>query len=252
VTAAPSRSVTVDWADGVATVTLRRAPANALDVATAADLARALRQTEEAAARVLTGAGRIFCAGADRDHMARAARDGSLTEFVAQLLAEVHLAVRLLAAGPVTVAALNGSAVGGGLGLALACDQRIAVDDARLRAGFAALGLTPDSGVSYFLPRLVAPRVARTMVLSDTALSAGDALAEGLVDGVVTGDRLAQTAHDRARELARLTPATLQAARGLYADPAELAGHLEMELRRILTAGEHPAARRRVAASGHD
>jgi 2-(1,2-epoxy-1,2-dihydrophenyl)acetyl-CoA isomerase len=249
---APSPSVRVDWADDVATVTLRRAPANALDIATANDLVSALQQTEDAAARVLTGEGRIFCAGADRDCMAGAARDGSLGEFVEQLLAEVHLAVRLLAAGPVTVAALNGSAVGGGLGLALACDQRIAVDGTRLLAGFAALGLSPDSGVSYFLPRLAAPRVARAIVLNDTAFGAGDALAEGLVDGVVTDDCLAKSAHDRACELARLTPATLRAARGLYADPAELAAHLDMELRQIVKASEHPAALRRLAASGHD
>jgi len=178
--------VLVERADGIATVILNRPDRlNALDTALCDALIAALRAvTGDPAVRVviLTGAGRAFCAGADLGVLDR---DGD-----ALVTAGKEVALLLRDASQPVIAAVNGPAAGGGASLALACDYRIATGDAAIGQVFPTLGLGPDWGGSYFLPRLVRPSVALELVWSARMASAAEALALGLYDRVVPGERL--------------------------------------------------------------
>jgi 2-(1,2-epoxy-1,2-dihydrophenyl)acetyl-CoA isomerase len=158
---------------------------------------------------VLTGAGRSFCAGGDvslfRDAWVTD-RDGMVAALrrLTGVLNEAILSLRRVRY-PV-IAAINGPAVGAGLGLALACDLRIASERASLMFGYGRLGACPDAGTSYFLPRLVGAGRALELLLEDGRLRAPRALQEGLVTEVVPHDELMTVALARAARLARAAP----------------------------------------------
>jgi 2-(1,2-epoxy-1,2-dihydrophenyl)acetyl-CoA isomerase len=140
-------------ADGVFTITLNRPEVlNALTAATLGAVARALREARAAEVRavVLTGAGRGFCVGQD---LAEADEIDDLGDHLRRHYHPVLLGLRALEK-PV-VAAVNGVAAGAGLSLACACDLRVAVPEATFVPAFGAIGLVPDSGLSWTLPRLV-------------------------------------------------------------------------------------------------
>ena len=143
-----------------AVVTLsEEASSNAFDAvsmaAISAELTR-LMDDSEIRSIVITGSGRVFCAGADIQSFKSAIEDGTAADLVATLTGILHpLLVRMRADPTVIVAAMNGAAAGGGLGLALACDVRIASTKARLASAFFRLGLSPDGGTTWLLPRLV-------------------------------------------------------------------------------------------------
>src|SRR5258705_257363 len=119
---------------------------------------------------VLTGAGRAFSAGGDIRHMVGLKQRGADFGEIESLLAAGAAAIRRLAALPIpTVAVVNGAAAGAGLNLALACDLRLASDQATFGETFARVGLHPDWGGTYFLPRLVGlPRALEMCWLGDT------------------------------------------------------------------------------------
>lgn len=188
--------------DGVLTLTLNRP--EALNALTRALLA-ALRESLAEAARddavravVLTGEGRGFCTGQDLSDIEP---NASLSEMVA---ASYNPVVRTLAAldKPV-IAAVNGAAAGAGLSLALACDLRIAADNASFVTAFTRIGLVMDSGMSYFLPRLVGWPKAFELLAFSPRLSAQEALACGLVDKVVPLEQVRQEAQALAAQLAQ-------------------------------------------------
>lgn len=165
--------------------------ANAINAATGRALYETFKQVEtdgDIRAVVLTGAGRAFCAGQDlRDEeaMASAAHLGNTVR------ERYNILIAKMQALPMPViAAVNGAAAGAGFGLALACDLRIASADAKFTMAFSKIGLAPDSGTSYFLPRLVG--VAKALELAWTAdvLTAQQALELGVVNQVVPGDQL--------------------------------------------------------------
>lgn len=178
--------VLVEQAEGIATVTLNRPDRlNALDTALCDALIVQLEQVAgDPAVRVVivTGTGRAFCAGADLGVLAR---DGE-----ALVAAGKRVALLLRDAPQPVIAAVNGPAAGGGANLALACDYRIAGGDATIGQVFPRLGLGPDWGGSYFLPRLVRPSVALELVWSGRMVPAAEALALGLYDRVVPGEQL--------------------------------------------------------------
>lgn len=196
----------------VATLTLDRPAAlNALTVPMKGALLDAL--TSIAAKRavravILTGAGRAFCAGqdlAERDDPAAAPLDVELRE-------RYHPIVRTLRAmdQPV-IAAVNGVAAGAGASLAFACDLRISSDEARFVLAFGRIGLVPDSGATWFLPRFLgAARAAELAMLGDP-VAAADALRLGLVSRVVPGDALLDEARSMADRLAAAAPGALAA-----------------------------------------
>ena len=195
----------VDRAGAVATITLDRPHAyNALT----ADLLESLLVTLHALERdpaigaiVLTGAGNGFCAGqALNDARMLAAGIGSIGTAVAERYNPVILA--LLQSVKPTVAAINGVVTGAGLGIALACDLRIAADDAAFSTGFAKIGLAVDAGVSVLLPRIVGYGRALELTLLGERFDAAHAHAIGLIAKVVPRDQLARAAGDLAAHLA--------------------------------------------------
>lgn len=167
-----------------------------------------------ARALVLTGAGRAFCAGGDVRHMAslRGREDGG-TE-LGRLLEAGARVIRRLATLPIpTLAAVNGVAAGAGMNLALACDLRIASDQASFAESFVRIGLHPDWGGTYFLPRLVGDAKARELCWLGDPVDAAEALRIGLVSRVVPDDRLMDETRALARRLASAPAASVRLTR---------------------------------------
>jgi 2-(1,2-epoxy-1,2-dihydrophenyl)acetyl-CoA isomerase len=206
----------------VATVTLNRPDTlNAFTVGMVDELCDALRLvTGSTAVRcvVLTGAGRAFCAGADlgvlQDIHDR--KDEALARRLVDGSRAVH---RLIREAPQPVlAALNGVAAGGGANLALGCDLRIAADTARIGQVFARLGLHPDWGGTFFLPRMVGTARAMELFLSAELVEAARLLELGLVNRVVPAADLAAEARAWAERIAAAPPLAVRLMkRGVYA-----------------------------------
>jgi enoyl-CoA hydratase/carnithine racemase len=139
---------------------------------------------------VITGAGKGFCAGGDVDFMAQLRQEQNTAKFASMIAAarQVVLSIRQLPF-PV-IAMVNGVAAGAGLNLALACDIRLAADTARFSQAFAKIGLHPDWGGSFFLPRLIGTAKACELIFTGDLIDAATALQIGLVNQVVAADQL--------------------------------------------------------------
>jgi len=194
----------------VATLTLDRPAAlNALTVPVKVALRDALESLavdRSVRAVILTGAGRAFCAG--QDLAEREEPDAAPLEVeVRERYNPIIRALRSM--GQPVIAAVNGVAAGAGASLALACDLRIAAEEARFVLAFGRIGLVPDSGATWFLPRLVGPAKAAELALLGDALDAAEALRLGLVSRVVPGDQLMPEARALADRLAEAAPLAL-------------------------------------------
>ncbi len=197
----------LEIADGVATVTLDRPEAlNALTVPLKEELRAAfdaLATDDAVRAIVLTGAGRAFCAGQDlRERLEPNALP--LADEIRARYNPLLLAMRRLPK-PI-VAAVNGIAAGAGASLAFACDIRIAADTASFLLAFGRVGLIPDTGATWLLPRLVGASKAAELALISEPLSAADAERFGLVARVVPAADLAARAQAVAERLATGAP----------------------------------------------
>lgn len=193
--------------EGVASITLNRPRAlNALNREMIEGLLEAVKQTasdREVKVLLLRGSGRAFCLGADISEF-RQAPEQSRRGNLEALLAKSQEIIRLLNGMPKpTVAVINGFATGLGLDLALACDLRIAADRAKLGEAFVSLGLIPDGGGTFFLPRLVGLAKAAEMIFTGEPLSAGEAERIGLINQVVPLPELEKSARQLAAKLAR-------------------------------------------------
>jgi 2-(1,2-epoxy-1,2-dihydrophenyl)acetyl-CoA isomerase len=207
---APPPTVRVDVADEIATITLERPDAlNALTGPMLADLLAAFHRVgRDRAIRavILTGAGRAFCAGQDLKE--RLAPDAPpLAVVVRERYNPIIAAMRAL--DQPIVGAVNGVAAGAGASLAFACDVRVAAETASFALAFGRIGLVPDSGATWFLPRLIGPAKAAELALTGATLSAADAERFGLVAKVVPPEALADAARDIAGRLAALAPLAL-------------------------------------------
>lgn len=190
---------------GVLTLTLNRPQAlNALT----REMTGAIRDGIEGAARdqavgavIITGAGRAFSAGADLNDVAarRAAGERDLGDDLRSHYAPMIRAIR--ACPKPVIAALNGTAAGAGLSLALACDLRIAAAGISLIVVFVRVGLVPDAGSLFFLTRMLGLSKATELALSGDPLTVEDAHALGLVAAVVPPEQLMAAAMERARRL---------------------------------------------------
>jgi 2-(1,2-epoxy-1,2-dihydrophenyl)acetyl-CoA isomerase len=193
-----------------------------------------------ARALVLTGAGRLFSAGGDVEQFRSGLDD--LQAFAAGMrrdIARLHHAIAELARIPYPViAALNGHAIGAGLGLALACDMRVMSQRAKLMFAYGRLGASPDAGTSYFLPRIVGPARATELLLEEPILRAPEALAAGLVTEVAAPGEVVGAARQRAERLAAMSPNFLRNIKRLTgASPGlGLLEHLEAERHAIADA----------------
>ncbi len=198
-------AIRYDVDGAVATVTIDRPEAmNACDVAVRRGLREAFEQAGSdpgVRAVVLTGTGRAFCVGQDLKELEPLYASGSAA--LGGFVAEFNAAVRALRALPKpTIAAVNGAAAGAGLSFALACDFRIASERASFVTAFTKIGLVPDTGQSWTLPRLVGTTKAMELLAFSEPVSAPDALAMGLVTRVVPAESLAAAAASFAAELA--------------------------------------------------
>jgi enoyl-CoA hydratase/carnithine racemase len=175
--------VRIDTEGGVATIRIDRPPANALAHAVSVELSEAagiVTRDEAVRAVVVWGGERIFAAGADIKAMV-----GYGPEEIAVDVGALEQACRDLEAIPkVTIAAINGFALGGGLEVALACDFRFAAQDARLGLPEIKLGIIPGSGGTQRLPRLIGLAKARDLIYTGRQVPAGEALDIGLADRV--------------------------------------------------------------------
>ena len=237
----------------LALLTLNRPQAgNTVNMALAQSLSQAVDAAiADPAVRclVLTGAGKLFCGGGDIG--AFAAAGGDAGAFLFDLANALHLAVRALAASPKPLVTLiNGPAAGAGLSLAIAGDVVLAADTAHFTAAYGAVGLTPDGGMSWLLPRLVGLRRAQEIILANRRIPAEEAAAIGLVTRVVPGESLMAEGLAAAQALADGPVGALGGARALLAQSlyTDLATQLDREAARIAEAGSGPEAAEGIAA----
>lgn len=203
---------------GIATLTLDRPEAlNALTIplkVALLDALEAVAADRTIRAVILTGAGRAFCAGQDLAERA----DPDAPPLDVELRDRYEPIVRAMVAlhQPI-IAAINGVAAGAGASLALACDLRIAAESARFVLAFGRIGLVPDSGATWFLPRIVGSARAAEMALLNAPIDSAEALRIGLVSRVVTDADLLARAREMATTLSEGPPLAIAATKGLLA-----------------------------------
>ncbi len=246
-------AVRFEVADHVARVTLNRPDAaNALNMEMAQELMRvAIRCEEDAAVRavLVTGSGPMFCAGGDLKSFA--AQGDALPGHLKELTTYLHAAVsRFVRMEPPVVAAVNGVAAGAGMSLACACDLILAAESARFTMAYTRAGLAPDGSSTYFLPRIVGPRRALELALTNRALSAQEAFEWGLLTRVVPDAALAAEAEALAAELAAGATRALGAAKRLVQScwSETLEGQMELESRAISDTGRTLDSREGIGA----
>lgn len=195
----------------VATVTLNRPDKlNAFTGTMREDLLDALRTCEnDADVRVviLTGAGRAFCAGGDVEYMSGLQKSGDVESFRKLLDAGRDVILQIATTSKPVIAAINGVAAGAGCNLALACDYRIAAENAKLSESFVKIGLHPDWGGTWLLPRLVGRSRALEILMTGRMVDAQEALSIGMVDRIAY-DAVAE-AEGFAKTLAAAPPIAL-------------------------------------------
>ncbi len=173
------------------------------------DLLAALRDAAgDRACRVVivTGAGRAFCAGGDVDAMYHLQQAGNVDDFRKLLDTGRAIVTQIAEMAKPVIASVNGVAAGAGCNLALACDYRIASQSATLGETFVRIGLHPDWGGTWFLPRLVGPGRALELLATGRMVDAAEALSIGLVDRVVPAAELTAQTTALARSIAQGPP----------------------------------------------
>lgn len=212
-----SEHIQVAETEGIATITLNRPDKlNAFIGHMRRDLAEALEHAgsdRNVRVVIITGAGRAFCAGGDVAFMAELMQRRDAEEFSRILGAgrRVILAIRQMTK-PV-IASINGPASGAGFNLALACDLRIAANTATFSQSFAKVGLHPDWGGTYFLPRLVTPNKACELFFLGESIDANEAARLGIVNQVVAPEELENSTMQLAQRLRAAPPIALAAAK---------------------------------------
>ncbi len=211
--------VKVETEGGVGWIRLNRPEKmNAIGALTRKQLGEAIKQAErDDAVRVvvLTGSGRAFCSGADVTEMAQEGAGMRTPEDVGNVLRTEYMPMltRLRTMPKPVIAAMNGPAVGIGASYALACDIRIAVPEAYLLEAFINIGLAPDGGVSWLLPRLAGTGVAYEMFFTGKPLQAVDAQRLGVINRLVPAEKLEDEVRELAGQLAAQPKGALAAAK---------------------------------------
>lgn len=228
----------------VAVITLNRPESlNALTLAVAGEFKTAVAEALSQGARavVLTGAGRAFCAGGDLREMQKiASQNGRVEAFFDEPLRELNDCIMLIRSTPLPfIAAVNGAASGGGCNLALACDLVIAAEGAKFNQAFIKIGLVPDCGGTFILPRLVGWRRATQLMMTGEVITAQQALAMGMINAVVSDDQLIAQAMALAEGLAQAPTASIGRIKELLEASAknDYVGQLELEREAQLKSG---------------
>jgi enoyl-CoA hydratase len=223
--------VTLDISDdGVGTILLSRPPVNALSAQVSQEIGAAVESAtddERVRAVVVWGGEKVFAAGADVKEM-RELDAEAMGDYIEKFQGVFTQLARL---PKITVAAINGYALGGGCELALACDFRVCAEDSRLGQPEILLGVIPGAGGTQRLPRLIGIARAKDLVFSGRMVTAEEALRLGLVDEVVPPGEVAEAAHKRAKRFAVGPPLALTAAKQAIDDglQADLDAGLKME-----------------------
>ncbi|MCK4784762.1 MAG: enoyl-CoA hydratase/isomerase family protein [Desulfobacteraceae bacterium] len=211
-----TQNVLVNVQDHVANVTLNRPHSlNALNDGLKYGLIDALQKLdkdESTRAIILTGTGKAFCAGGDIQGFKKRyndfkARDGC-PEYYSNILGETILNI----SKPI-IAAINGPAIGGGLSIAIACDIRIASENAVFSAAYLLVGATPEIGSSYILPRLIGLGKASELVFTGKKIDSSEAEKIGLVNKVVPEAELKKATYEIAKKIASLSPVAVRLAK---------------------------------------
>lgn len=208
-------SLRVDCDDQVAVVVLNRPDKlNAIDRHLHGEMMAAcaeLRDDDSVRVVIFTGEGRGFCSGADltgaRPNEEDASRGERLDEY--NWVGRQALMVYRDLNKP-TIAAVNGVAAGAGMGLALACDMRVGCENTRFKTVFIERSLSPDSGLSYFLPRIVGSSRAFDLVFTSRTVNAEESYRLGLLDRLTTADHLMTEAKELAKQIAAWPPVAMQ------------------------------------------
>ncbi|MGQ0535072.1 MAG: enoyl-CoA hydratase/isomerase family protein [Methanobacteriota archaeon] len=239
---------------GVARVTLNRPEvANALDVPTAKAFFEAVERAGKdptVRALVVSGTGGAFCSGGDVRSMAENLPKDAAGYF-RDLTRWFHATTIELRRMPAPViAAIDGAAAGGGFGFALAADLRIGSDRARFKSGFSRLGVSPDGGVPYFLPRVVGPARAAEILFADRVVEASEAFAIGLLHKVVPAADLPGETNALAARIAAAAPESVRRTKRLLEESlgASLESHLEEERRLMVESIGTPDAKEGIRA----
>ena len=226
--------LTMELIDHVAIITFSRPPSNHFNFELIAELLEVLRlldDNDECRATVLCSKGKVFCAGGD---FGKAEGDKSAyIEMAAKLYGE---GMQLFRLKKPMVAAVHGSAVGGGLGLALVADFRVTCEEAKFSANFTRLGIHPGFGASVTLPRVVGRQNAELLFYTGRRIDGKQAFRIGLADILVAQHDVKNTAIDLAREIAISAPAAVQDTRATLrqslADQVALANERELQLQK--------------------
>lgn len=243
----------VEVIDGTAWVTLNRPDAgNAIDLPMAhALVAASIRCQTDTTIRcvVLTGAGRLFCAGGDVG-VFRAAGD-QVPALLSELAGTLHMAmIRFARMAKPLLVLVNGPAAGAGLSLAISGDVVLAARSAHFTAAYGAIGLTPDGGMSWTLPRLVGLRKAQEIILTNRRIKADEAEAIGMITRMVDDAQLVEEGRAMAEMLSYSAVEAVGAARALLQDSFSTSyeTQLEHEVRAISAAGARSECSEGLAA----
>ena len=238
--------------DGVATITLNRPDKlNAFTGTMREELLDALRvaeSDESIGAVAITGAGRAFCAGGDVESMASLQASNDTASFCKLLDAGRDVVMQIATMTKPVIASVNGVAAGAGCNLALACDYRIAAAGAKFSQSFVRIGLQPDWGGTWLLPRLVGRSRALEIMMTARMVEAAEALEIGMIDRIATD--LAAETETLAKTIAaapRLAIAGIKRALSA-ADANDLRAQLELEAEQQLGCFQSSDARERIAA----
>ncbi len=177
------------------------------------DALEAVAANDQVRALVITGEGRGFSAGGDIDHLKQLRENKNEEGFNALLAAGQNITRKLRSMPKPVIAAVNGSCAGAGFSFALACDIRIASDAATFGASFALIGLHPDWGGSWMLPKLVGSAKACELIFTGSMISAEEAEKIGLVNRVVPHAELIPYVTELARKMAKNAPGVLRLAK---------------------------------------
>jgi enoyl-CoA hydratase/carnithine racemase len=201
----------IDLRDFVATVEIRRPPHNFFDfhlIRQIADTFEALDENPSCRAIVLCSQGKSFCAGANFGDGSQVQADGSVEGSVNRIGID-HLyieAVRVFAAKKPVIGAIQGAAIGGGLGLSMVPDFRVGCPETRFAANFTRLGFHPGFGLTVTLPRVIGVQKANLMFLTSRRIRGDEAHEWGLLDVLTTQDQVRETAWNLACEIAVNSP----------------------------------------------
>ena len=237
----------------VARITLNRPEfANGINVELAHELMLAAIECDESSqvrAVILTGSGKMFCAGGDLKSMA--GFGDKLPHKLKEMTTYLHAATsRFTRMRSPIIAAVNGTAAGAGFSIAVACDLVVAAENAKFTMAYTAAGLSPDGSSSYFLPRLIGLRRTQDLMLTNRRLSAEEALEWGLVNQLVSVEELMPTVDALANNLANGATEAYGQVKQLLVETfgQTLEGQMELESRGIAAMGQTVDGREGVNA----